>query len=151
MLAEVRPGGDQDPVGRPRGDPLEVAQLTRATFAVVVRAGAQQEIGHPDLKQPEAQEIVRKLVKGADVVIEELPSRRDGEVGARLERSVEGQPGLVMVRLSGFGQTGPYRTAAGALRIGESMGGLRYVTGHPTDAPVRVGVSSAIPLPHCTA
>jgi formyl-CoA transferase len=50
-------------------------------------------------------------------------------------------PGLVMVRLSGFGQTGPYRDRPGFGAIGESMGGLRHVTGHPDRAPVRVGVS----------
>ena len=94
-----------------------------------------------DLKRAEAQEIVRKLVVGADVVVENFrPGTLEkwnlgwGELSAI-------NPGLIMVRLSGFGQTGPYRDRPGFGAIGESMGGLRYVTGFPDRAPVRVGVS----------
>ena len=94
-----------------------------------------------DLKQPEAQEIVRKLARERRHRGRELPSRRDGKMGPGLGAAVEDQPRLVMVRLSGFGQTGPYRDRPGFGAIGESMGGMRYVTGYPDRPPVRVGVS----------
>jgi len=94
-----------------------------------------------DLKQPEAQEIVRKLAEGADVVVENFRPGAMEKWGLGWERLSKLNPGLIMVRLSGFGQTGPYRDRAGFGAIGESMGGLRYVTGYPDRPPVRVGVS----------
>jgi formyl-CoA transferase len=94
-----------------------------------------------DLKHPEAQEIVRKLVEGADVVVENFRPGAMEKWGLGWERLSALNPGLVMVRLSGFGQTGPYRDRPGFGAIGESMGGMRYVTGYPDRPPVRVGVS----------
>ena len=94
-----------------------------------------------DLKQPEAQEIVRKLAEGADIVVENFRPGAMEKWGLGWERLSKLNPGLIMVRLSGFGQTGPYRDRAGFGAIGESMGGLRYVTGYPDRPPVRVGVS----------
>ena len=94
-----------------------------------------------DLKQPEAQEIVRKLVAGADIVVENFRPGAMEKWGLGWEQLSRLNPGLVMVRLSGFGQTGPYRDRPGFGAIGESMGGMRYVTGYPDRPPVRVGVS----------
>jgi formyl-CoA transferase len=94
-----------------------------------------------DLKQPEAQDIVRKLAREADVVVENFRPGAMEKWGLGWEALSKINPGLVMVRLSGFGQTGPYRDRPGFGAIGESMGGLRHVTGHPDRAPVRVGVS----------
>jgi len=94
-----------------------------------------------DLKHAEAQEIVRKLVAGADVVVENFRPGAMEKWGLGWERLSILNPGLVMVRLSGFGQTGPYRDRPGFGAIGESMGGMRYVTGYPDRPPVRVGVS----------
>jgi formyl-CoA transferase len=94
-----------------------------------------------DLKFAEAQEIVRKLAAGADVVVENFRPGAMEKWGLGWERLSKLNPGLVMVRLSGFGQTGPYRDRPGFGAIGESMGGMRYVTGYPDRPPVRVGVS----------
>ena len=94
-----------------------------------------------DLKHPDAQEIVRRLVKEADIVVENFRPGAMEKWGLGWEELSKINPRLVMVRLSGFGQTGPYRDRAGFGAIGESMGGLRYVTGHPDRPPVRVGVS----------
>jgi formyl-CoA transferase len=94
-----------------------------------------------NLKLPEAQEIVRKLVKDADVVIENFRPGAMEKWGLGWDALSKVNPGLIMVRLSGFGQTGPYRDRPGFGAIGESMGGMRYVTGYPDRAPVRVGVS----------
>jgi formyl-CoA transferase len=94
-----------------------------------------------DLKQLEAQDIVRKLTKGADIVVENFRPGAMEKWGLGWEQLSKLNPGLIMVRLSGFGQTGPYRDRAGFGAIGESMGGLRYITGYPDRPPVRVGVS----------
>jgi len=94
-----------------------------------------------DLRQPEAQEIVRQLAKDADVVIENFRPGAMENWGLGWERLSQFNPRLVMVRLSGFGQSGPYRDRPGFGAIGESMGGMRYVTGYPDRPPVRVGVS----------
>jgi len=94
-----------------------------------------------NLRMPEAQEIVRKLVKDADIVIENFRPGAMEKWGLGWEALSALNPGLIMVRLSGYGQTGPYRDRPGFGAIGESMGGMRYVTGYPDRAPVRVGVS----------
>ncbi|HEU0289750.1 MAG TPA: CaiB/BaiF CoA-transferase family protein, partial [Burkholderiales bacterium] len=94
-----------------------------------------------DLKHPDAQEIVRRLVKEADIVVENFRPGAMEKWGLGWDELSKINPRLVMVRLSGFGQTGPYRDRPGFGAIGESMGGLRYVTGHPDRPPVRVGVS----------
>jgi len=94
-----------------------------------------------DLKHPEAQEIVRKLVERADIAVENFRPGAMEKWGLGWEQLSRLNPGLIMVRLSGFGQTGPYRDRPGFGAIGESMGGMRYVTGYPDRPPVRVGVS----------
>jgi formyl-CoA transferase len=94
-----------------------------------------------NLKQPEAQEIVRKLVKDADIVVENFRPGAMEKWGLGWEALSAINPELIMVRLSGYGQSGPYRDRPGFGAIGESMGGMRYVTGYPDRAPVRVGVS----------
>jgi len=94
-----------------------------------------------NLRQPEEQEIVRQLAKDADIVIENFRPGAMENWGLGWEPLSKINPRLVMVRLSGFGQTGPYRDRPGFGAIGESMGGMRYVTGYPDRPPVRVGVS----------
>ena len=94
-----------------------------------------------NMREPEGQEIVRKLAAGADVVIENFRPGTLEKWGLGWDRLSQSNPGLVMVRLSGYGQTGPYRSRAGFGAIGEAMAGLRYVTGYPDRAPVRVGIS----------
>ena len=94
-----------------------------------------------DLRQTEAQEIVRRLARDADIVVENFRPGALEKWGVGWDALSKINPRLIMVRLSGFGQTGPYRDRAGFGAIGESMGGLRYVTGHPDRPPVRVGVS----------
>jgi formyl-CoA transferase len=94
-----------------------------------------------NLRMPEAQEIVRQLVKDADIVIENFRPGAMEKWGLGWEALSVLNPRLIMVRLSGYGQTGPYRDRPGFGAIGESMAGMRYVTGYPDRAPVRVGVS----------
>ena len=94
-----------------------------------------------NLKAPEGQQVVRDLVATADIVVENFRPGTMERWGLGYEALSSTNPGLVMVRLSGFGQTGPYKDRPGFGAIGESMGGMRYITGYPDRAPVRVGVS----------
>ena len=94
-----------------------------------------------DLKQAEAQDIVRRLVSEADVLVENFrPGTLEGW-GLSYEALKAINPRLIMLRISGYGQTGPYRDLPGFGVIGEAMGGLRHLSGYPGQAPVRVGIS----------
>jgi len=94
-----------------------------------------------DLKAPAGQAIVRKLAREADIVVENFRPGTLERWGIGWEQLSADNPGLVMVRLSGYGQTGPYKDRPGFGAIGEAMGGLRFLSGYPDRAPVRVGVS----------
>lgn len=94
-----------------------------------------------DLKQPEAQDIVRKLICEADILIENFrPGTLEGW-GLDPEKLIELNPKLIVLRISGYGQTGPYRDKPGFGVVAEAMGGLRQLTAEPGRVPVRVGVS----------
>ncbi len=94
-----------------------------------------------DLRQKEGQDIARKLIAEADVLIENFRPGTLEAWGMGWEELSALNPGLVMLRISGYGQTGPYRDLPGFGVIGEAMGGLRHLTGEPGRVPVRVGVS----------
>ncbi len=94
-----------------------------------------------DLRSAEGQDIARTLIAEADVLVENFrPGTLEGW-GMSPEALHAINPGLVMLRISGYGQTGPYRDLPGFGVIGEAMGGLRHLTGEPGRVPVRVGVS----------
>lgn len=94
-----------------------------------------------DLKSPEAREIVRRLVANTDIVIENFRPGTLEKWGIGWEQLSGVNPRLIMVRISGYGQTGPYRERPGFAAIAECMGGLRHTSGFPDRPPVRVGVS----------
>jgi len=94
-----------------------------------------------DLRSEEGQDIARKLIAEADVLVENFrPGTLEGW-GMGWDVLSELNPGLVMLRISGYGQTGPYRDLPGFGAIGEAMGGLRHLTGEPGRVPVRCGIS----------
>jgi crotonobetainyl-CoA:carnitine CoA-transferase CaiB-like acyl-CoA transferase len=94
-----------------------------------------------DLKRGEAREIVRRLVANTDIVIENFRPGTLEKWGIGWEQLSSVNPNLIMVRISGYGQTGPYRERPGFAAIAECMGGLRHTSGFPDRPPVRVGVS----------
>jgi formyl-CoA transferase len=94
-----------------------------------------------DLKAPEAQEIVRRLCSEADILIENFrPGAMEGW-GIGPDTLLKINPKLIMLRISGYGQTGPYRDKPGFGVVAEAMGGLRHLTAEPGRTPVRVGIS----------
>ena len=94
-----------------------------------------------DLRTPEGREIALKLIDQADVLIENFRPGTMEKWGMGYEALSQRNPRLIMARVSGFGQTGPYATRAGYGLIGEAMGGLRHVTGEPDRPPARAGIS----------
>ena len=94
-----------------------------------------------DLRSEEGQDIARKLIAEADVLVENFRPGTLESWGMGWEVLSELNPGLVMLRISGYGQTGPYRDLPGFGAIGEAMGGLRHLTGEPGRVPVRCGIS----------
>lgn len=94
-----------------------------------------------DLRLGEGQAIARALAERADVVIENFRPGTLESWGLSYDSLARANPGVVMVRISGYGQTGPYSERPGFGVIGEAVGGLRYVTGTPDRPPSRTGIS----------
>jgi crotonobetainyl-CoA:carnitine CoA-transferase CaiB-like acyl-CoA transferase len=94
-----------------------------------------------DLKSAEGREIARRLAAKADVVIENFKPGTLEKLGLGWDVLSALNPKLTLVRISGYGQTGPYRDRSGFGAIGEAMGGLRFTTGDPESPPARVGIS----------
>ena len=124
------------------GDPLRKWRLLKDGTSVwwQIQSRNKRSIAL-DLKQAEAQDIVRQLVKDADVLIENFrPGAMEGW-GLGPDELLALNPKLIMLRISGYGQTGPYRDKPGFGVVAEAMSGLRHLTAEPGRVPVRVGVS----------
>ena len=124
------------------GDPLRNWRLIKDGTSVwwQVQSRNKRSIAL-DLRDPEGQDIARKLITEADVLIENFRPGTLERWGLGYEELSKLNPGLVMLRISGYGQTGPYRDLPGFGAIGEAMGGLRHLTGEPGRVPVRCGIS----------
>jgi formyl-CoA transferase len=94
-----------------------------------------------NMKHPEGRAIARRLALEADIIVENYRPGVLEKWDLGFEQLRKENPSVIMVRLSGFGQTGPMKDQPGFGAIGESMGGLRYVSGHADRPPVRVGIS----------
>jgi formyl-CoA transferase len=124
------------------GDPLRKWRLLKDGTSVwwQIQSRNKRSIAL-DLIQAEAQDIVRQLVKDADVLIENFrPGAMEGW-GLGPDELLALNPKLIMLRISGYGQTGPYRDKPGFGVVAEAMSGLRHLTAEPGRVPVRVGVS----------
>ncbi|QEA13789.1 CaiB/BaiF CoA transferase family protein [Comamonas flocculans] len=124
------------------GDPLRGWRLLKEGTSVwwQVQSRNKRSVAL-DLRQAEGQEIARKLLAEADVLIENFRPGTLEAWGMAPETLQAANPRLVILRISGYGQSGPYRDLPGFGLIGEAMGGLRHLTAEPGRVPVRVGVS----------
>jgi formyl-CoA transferase len=124
------------------GDPLRRWRLVKDGTSVWWQVQSRNKRSLAlNLKDPAAQDVVRRLCLEADVVIENFrPGAMEGW-GLGPDVLQAANPGLIMLRISGYGQTGPYRDRPGFGVVAEAMGGLRHLTGEPGQVPVRVGVS----------
>lgn len=124
------------------GDPLRQWRLLKDGTSVWWQVQSRNKRSLAlDLRQPEAQDVVRRLAQEADVLIENFrPGAMEGW-GLGPDELLALNPRLIVLRISGYGQTGPYRERPGFGVVAEAMGGLRHLTGEPGRTPVRVGVS----------
>ena len=141
ILAEF--GADVIKIEPPKtGDPLRTWRLLHEGTSVWWAAHARNKRSVTlDLRQPEGQEVIRKLAADADILIENFRPGAMEKWGLGFKDLHAINPKLIMLRVSGYGQSGPYRDRPGFGVIGEAMGGLRYLSGEPGRPPVRVGVS----------
>ena len=141
ILAEF--GADVIKVEPPAGgDPLRGWRLIHEGTSVWWAAHARNKRSLTlDLRTPEGQDVVRQLAQDADILIENFRPGAMEKWGLGFKDLHALNPKLIMLRVSGYGQSGPYRDRPGFGVIGEAMGGLRYLSGEPGRPPVRVGVS----------
>ena len=141
-VIKIEPPADRNRPDSSGGDPLRKWRLLKDGTSVwwQVQSRNKRSVAL-DLRQADAQEIVRKLALDADVLIENFrPGAMEGwGLGPDTLQALN--PRLIMLRISGYGQTGPYRDRPGFGVVAEAMSGLRHLTGEPGRVPVRVGVS----------
>jgi formyl-CoA transferase len=125
------------------GDPLRTwRKMYKGTALWWYILGRNKKCITLDLRHPKGQDLVRRLVaNGYDVVLENFRPGRMEEWGLGYDDLKAINPRVIMVRVSGWGQTGPYAHKPGYASVAEAIGGLRYVTGHPDRPPVRTGIS----------
>lgn len=131
-VIKIEPPGQGDPMrvwGR-EGYPLLWSVLARNKKCITV-----------NLRETEGQDIVRQLVAQADFLIENFRPGTLEKWGLGYDELREINPGLIMIRVSGYGQTGPYSNRPGYASVGEAMGGVRYLIGEPDRKPSRAGIS----------
>jgi formyl-CoA transferase len=126
----------------PGGDPLRQWRLLHEGTSLwwYVQARNKKSVT-ANLRMAAGQEIARRLSRDADIVIENFRPGTLEKWGLGYDVLAADNPGLILLRLSGFGQTGPYRDQPGFGAVGESMGGMRHVTGFPERPPVRMNIS----------
>jgi formyl-CoA transferase len=124
------------------GDPLRQWRLLKEGTSVWWQVQSRNKRSLAlDLRQSEAQALVRKLIIEADVLIENFRPGAMESWGLGPDALLELNPGLIILRISGYGQTGPYKDKPGFGVVAEAMGGLRHLSAEPGRLPVRVGVS----------
>lgn len=121
------------------GDPMRTWGRTEPLWWPVV--GRNKKSVTLNLRVPDGQEIVKQLVRDADILVENFRPGTMEKWGLGYDELKAVNPRLIMVRVSGYGQTGPYASRAGYGGIGEAMGGLRNLAGDPATPPSRVGIS----------
>jgi crotonobetainyl-CoA:carnitine CoA-transferase CaiB-like acyl-CoA transferase len=122
------------------GDPMRVwgQGEDKVNWEVIAR---NKKSVSANLRVPEGQALVRKLIATADILVENFKPGTLEKWGLGPDKLLAEQPGLIIARMSGYGQTGPYSDRAGFGGIGEAMGGWRYIVGEPDRPPSRMGIS----------
>jgi formyl-CoA transferase len=133
-VIKVEPPGEGDPLRRWRGMRNGVSLWWQ------VQSRNKKSVT-ADMRRPEGQEIVRRLARGCDIVIENFRPGALEKWNLGWEQLSAVNPKLILVRISGYGQSGPYRARPGFAAIAEAFGGLRHVTGFPDRPPVRPNLS----------
>ncbi len=123
-----------------RGDPMRDWGLGEEKVQWEVIARNKKSVTC-NLRVPEGQELARKLIATADIVIENFKPGTLERWGLAPDDLLKESPGLIIARMSGYGQDGPYSDRAGFGGIGEAMGGWRYIVGEPDRPPARMGIS----------
>jgi crotonobetainyl-CoA:carnitine CoA-transferase CaiB-like acyl-CoA transferase len=143
LLADF--GADVIKIERPGGgDELRRWRLYEGDTSLLFRTlGRNKKSVTVDLREDEGRDVVRRLVRDADVLLENFRPGTLEKWGLGPEELQRINPALVIVRISGYGQTGPYRDRPGFGGVAEAVGGLRALTGYPGQPPVRVGISLA--------
>ena len=128
--------------GKSGGDPLRLWRMLHKGTSVwwQVQSRNKKSVAL-DLKDPQSRDIVRRLIDEADIVVENFKPGVMEAWGMSYEDLASRNPGLILCRISGYGQTGPYRELPGFAAVAEAMGGLRHLTAEPGRVPVRCGVS----------
>ena len=131
-LIKVEPPG--------QGDPMRV--WGRGEYALWWQVCARNKrVVTANLRDPEGQQLVRRLIAKADMVLENFRPGTMERWGLGYDDLVKDNPGLIMIRVSGYGQSGPYSSRAGYASVGEAMGGMRHLCGEPDRPPSRAGLS----------
>ena len=122
------------------GDPMRVWGQGEEKVQWEVIARNKKSVS-ANLRIPEGQALVRQLIGKADILVENFKPGTMEKWGFSPEALLAEHPGLIIARMSGYGQTGPYSDRAGFGGIGEAMGGWRYIVGEPDRSPSRMGIS----------
>lgn len=124
------------------GDPLRVwRKLHKGQSLWWLSMGRNKKSVTLDLTQPEGQAIAKQLAAKVDIVLENFKPGTLEKWGMGYEDLKKINPGVIMVRVSGWGQTGPYSSRPGYANVAEAVGGMRYTSGYPDRPPVRTGTS----------
>jgi crotonobetainyl-CoA:carnitine CoA-transferase CaiB-like acyl-CoA transferase len=136
-------GADVIKIEKPKtGDPLRVwRKLHNGTSLWWLSMGRNKKSITLDMTNPKGQEIARKLAAKVDILLENFKPGTMEKWGMGFEELRKNNRGLIMVRVSGWGQTGPYSSRPGYANVAEGVGGMRYTSGYPDRPPVRTGTS----------
>jgi formyl-CoA transferase len=138
-VIKIEPPATDDATG---GDPLRQWRMLHNGTSVWWQVQSRNKKSVVlDLRTVEGRETVRRLIDEADVVIENFKPGTMEKWGMAYDELSRTNPGLIMLRISGYGQTGPYRERPGFAVVAEAMGGMRYLNAEPGRVPVRAGVS----------
>lgn len=139
-VIKVEPPADAQ--GQGGGDPLRQWRMLHNGLSVWWQVQSRNKKSVVlDLRSPEGRDTVRQLIDEADVLIENFKPGTMEKWGLAYDELSRTNPGLIMLRVSGYGQTGPYRDRPGFAVVAEAMGGMRYLNAEPGRTPVRAGVS----------